>query len=1346
MHNIEFINAISMAAEADEFENFEWEEHVAKKGMWAGAVNKVTIPGLQGLFLSTSMDSKKNNNPADKKPGYQIENIYNDHTPALLKMIDEAIVNITDHEYRCRNDSNKVTEITILISSDGKITAENNGPGIPIQENAKLSKKEGRPIYIPEMAFTKMFSGSNMNKKKESVTGGINGVGAKIITANSDETYLLTIDTRVNKKYTQTFYGLGDKKTGNITFSQPKIESIGKNETSKTCISFMPSYKRLGYSKVDNLLQSNDYKDIEAWIRLRLMQSAAYMHTRVKVTFNGEHIIGSVESLAQLLLKSNPKYNSENDEKKENKKKTDKKSVDNDEDTSGEVEKNQTAILHDFMTSKESLYSSHQWKIAIVISNTITKFNHMSIVNGVVCQKGPHITFIKKNINNAVANKIKAISGDKDKKVGVRDTCNHINLVISCPIPGADWGGQRKDELQMKESEFKSYSFNEQFLEKVATIITELVLKSSPRKTKIAYEKYTAPSGKGKGNMLFAVEGDSANKMIRSGLKLKKGGIPSFEKCGIFSLQGVIMNAMKETTEYSTEVTDDDSDDDSKQVNSASIPKLLIQSERLKNNVTLQALANVLKLDYNKKYLNTNGLPFDSLVGCVDQDLDGSGKIFPLMVVFIFIFWPELIKLGFVKRFMTPLVRVFTKSGDLVKEFYYESQFKKWIAESGVVEGKDESVENSEEIKDSDANMNSDKNNSNTANTHNVNAYRIIYYKGLARHVKTDIRRMFENFDAHLYTLTIDDISKELFKVYFGNDTGPRKQALKTPVEFPNIEELQRMQESRKLSCKVVLDVDTKAYKLDDIQRKIPSVIDGLNRARRKILTGAIKRFANNNSPIKVVSFGGYVMFHLAYHQGDASLNRTIMTMAQNHTTSRQYPLLLGEGYMGSRIGATNADGVDLASARYVDVCLNSRLVKLLFPEQDKYILPYNFTDGDRVEPQWYAPILPYALMDLGQLPSEGWKYKGISVHIEDIIKTVKIMIDETDPLICKYIDKPDSKLLAELEIKYPLRLHVHGFKGKFQEIDGKTYCIGDYEHKVGDDTIYVKEIPVDISISKFISILKNEKRIKYIESIIDRSDDDIDIAVTLKSGMINTILENYGNTNFDAIEDFLKLAKSVTPNLNFVNHNGAVIEFDRSYLRVIFAWFPIRKRLYGVRLNREIIILRLKILEMEYIQKYIKEYNMSGNEIHTNKYEDEEKMSAVLTDKKYIKLDSKVIHSPGYIATEELERVATKGPGISYDYVFNLRERSKVIAAYNKNDKKLKSMQEELEQLIKHLNDKPFAGASLWKSEIDSLYEVINQGLGTEWTYKNGGKSKNSDNEIVPIKKRKTRAKKNIG
>ena len=88
-----------------------------------------------------------------------------------------------------------------------------------------------------------------------------------------------------------------------------------------------------------------------------------------------------------------------------------------------------------------------------------------------------------------------------------------------------------------------------------------------------------------------------------------------------------------------------------------------------------------------------------------------------------------------------------------------------------------------------------------------------------------------------------------------------------------------------------------KNYKLEAIKRQIPSLIDGLNESRRKILEGS----RNVTHEMKVFQFGGKISCDLHYQHGDMSLNQTITRMAQDFPNSNRYPLLKGIGEFGSR-------------------------------------------------------------------------------------------------------------------------------------------------------------------------------------------------------------------------------------------------------------------------------------------------------------------------------------------------------------------------------------------------------------------------------------------------------------
>jgi DNA topoisomerase-2 len=95
-------------------------------------------------------------------------------------------------------------------------------------------------------------------------------------------------------------------------------------------------------------------------------------------------------------------------------------------------------------------------------------------------------------------------------------------------------------------------------------------------------------------------------------------------------------------------------------------------------------------------------------------------------------------------------------------------------------------------------------------------------------------------------------------------------------------------------------------------------MVDGLKISLRKILYSAFKR--RLTTEIKVAQFSGYVSEHSAYHHGEASLNSTIVKMAQTYVGSNNINLLEPNGQFGTRLH----NGDDAASERYIFTLLNT--------------------------------------------------------------------------------------------------------------------------------------------------------------------------------------------------------------------------------------------------------------------------------------------------------------------------------------------------------------------------------------------------------------------------------------
>lgn len=152
--------------------------------------------------------------------------------PGILKIFDEAITNVADHYIKYPKEVNNVT-ITIPDDLTESITVSNNGPGIPIETNS-----EG--VYIPQMIFSELLSGSNYNDDIQRQVAGTNGLGIKLLNIFSKEFVLECVTNGV--KFKQTY------SNNNSKASKPKITTVKTKDSVK--ISFKIDWD---YFKVNDM-------------------------------------------------------------------------------------------------------------------------------------------------------------------------------------------------------------------------------------------------------------------------------------------------------------------------------------------------------------------------------------------------------------------------------------------------------------------------------------------------------------------------------------------------------------------------------------------------------------------------------------------------------------------------------------------------------------------------------------------------------------------------------------------------------------------------------------------------------------------------------------------------------------------------------------------------------------------------------------------------------------------------------------------------------------------------------------------------------------------------------------
>jgi len=139
-------------------------------------------------------------------------------TKGLHHLVWEVVDNSIDEAM-----AGHCTQIKVSILSNGGISVEDDGRGIPVD----INKKEGKTGL--ELVMTVLHAGGKFDKDSYKVSGGLHGVGVSVVNALSKECTVFV--KRQGSIYSQTY------KYGKST---TEIEKHGSTETTGTKVVFYP--------------------------------------------------------------------------------------------------------------------------------------------------------------------------------------------------------------------------------------------------------------------------------------------------------------------------------------------------------------------------------------------------------------------------------------------------------------------------------------------------------------------------------------------------------------------------------------------------------------------------------------------------------------------------------------------------------------------------------------------------------------------------------------------------------------------------------------------------------------------------------------------------------------------------------------------------------------------------------------------------------------------------------------------------------------------------------------------------------------------------------------------------
>ena len=419
-----------------------------------------------------------------------------------------------------------------------------------------------------------------------------------------------------------------------------------------------------------------------------------------------------------------------------------------------------------------------------------------------------------------------------------------------------------------------------------------------------------------------------------------------------------------------------------------------ITIQRFNANEELTAIKKILGLEQGKQYKDLSELRYGRVMVMADQDHDGS-HIKGLLMNLFHAEWPGLMKTGFLCTLLTHILKA--SKGKSTFSFYSIPEFNTW--------------------KESNP----------------LNGWKIKYYKGLGTSTPAEAREWFK--DLHEIKYEWDDKTDESINLAFNKkQADDRKKWLSkydpTKMLIP---------EDGKAPYTSFVNNELIHFSNADNIRSLPHLIDGLKPSQRKILYSCFKR--NLKEEIRVAQLAGYVSEHAAYHHGEASLNGTIVGMAQTFVGSNNINLLRPVGQFGSRL----LGGKDSASPRYIHTYLED-VVNKIFRKEDNCLLKYLDDDGELVEPEYYLPVVPLLAINGSVGIGTGYSTDIPPHRPDDVISLIR------------------HRLLGNIETLEGRLLDPWwwGFKGKTLRTDENTWITkGLYEFNDEKKTVTITELPV---------------------------------------------------------------------------------------------------------------------------------------------------------------------------------------------------------------------------------------------------------------------------------------------
>nr|XP_008517147.1 PREDICTED: DNA topoisomerase 2-alpha [Equus przewalskii] len=740
---------------------------------------------------------------------------------------------------------------------------------------------------------------------------------------------------------------------------------------------------------------------------------------------------------------------------------------------------------------------NHRWEVCLTMSEK--GFQQISFVNSIATSKGGrHVDYVADQIVTKLVDVVK-----KKNKGGVavkaHQVKNHMWIFVNALIENPTFDSQTKENMTLQAKNFGSTcQLSEKFIKAaIGCGIVESILNWVKFKAQVQLNKKCSAV---KHNRIKGIPKlDDANdaggrNSTECTLILTEGdsaktlavsglGVVGRDKYGVFPLRGKILNVREAS------------------------------HKQIMENAEINNIIKIVGLQYKKNYEDEDSLKtlrYGKIMIMTDQDQDGS-HIKGLLINFIHHNWPSLLRHRFLEEFITPIVKVSKNKQEMA--FYSLPEFEEW-----------------------------------KSSTPNHKKWKVKYYKGLGTSTSKEAKEYFADMKRHRiqfkYSGPEDDAAISL--AFSKKQIDDRKEWLTHFMEDRRQRKLLGLPEdylygqtTTYLTYNDFINKELILFSNSDNERSIPSMVDGLKPGQRKVLFTCFKR--NDKREVKVAQLAGSVAEMSSYHHGEMSLMMTIINLAQNFVGSNNLNLLQPIGQFGTRLHG----GKDSASPRYIFTML-SPLARLLFPPKDDHTLKFLYDDNQRVEPEWYIPIIPMVLVNGAEGIGTGWSCKIPNFDVREIVNNIRRLMDGEEPL--------------------PMLPSYKNFKGTIEELAPNQYVISGEVAILNSTTIEISELPIRTWTQTYkeqvLEPMLNGTE-KTPPLITDYREYHTDTTVKF---VVKMTEEKLAEAERVGLHKVFKLQTSLTCNsMVLFDHVGCLKKYD-TVLDILRDFFELRLKYYGLR------------------------------------------------------------------------------------------------------------------------------------------------------------------------------------